>query len=458
MDAPGIPSRKHFPELPEIAVPEKWQLSVQEHAATDRGNHLDLRLGDSETGHAHSWALPPVWPKPGEAAWAIHQPAHTLEYMNWEGVIPEGTYGAGAVKVKDRAPVEVVRSRPGHITFHVYRGSGPEEYTLHRVSPEAWRFYNRTQTAQQHPALPDDKPKYNTTKIEHVDLGDDSHVMSAKIDDAHTLFVFPKGGRVRAFSYRRPANREQGVIEHTHKVPSLLSVAVPTPIHETILRGGLYAVNSKGEALPSHVLAGLLNSNVWKSREKQEEVGRLRPVIYDVVRYKGKDFSEKTYKEKLEVLHQVASHLPQFDLPPMAYTEEEKKKLLHLIATEKLPLTKEGVVLWPLNTGALPTKAKFIKDHDIYVRDIFPGEGKYTGKAAGGFTYSHSPKGAIVGRVGTGLSDALREDLLRNPKKYVGAVAKVTAQEKVPSGALRAPVFVGWHLDKNENLEELVHG
>ncbi len=400
------------------------------------------------------------WPKPGERTWAIQQPTHTVKYMDFEGEISEG-YGKGSVKLFDRDKTEIVSARPGHINFNVYRGSGPEEYTLHRVGGKQWILMNRTTHRAKHPDLPDSKPKYREISPSKLTYDDSRTIFQPKIDDAHNLFVFPESGdQIRVVSYR-PTNREQGVIEHTHKIPGLYGTKVPKDLGGTILRGGLYALHPQtGEATPAEHVGGLLNSDVWKSREKQREHGELLSVLYDVVRYRGKDMSQAPYKDKLEILQKVERALPHaFHLPRIARTTKEKKQMVEDIRQGKLPETREGVIVWDLEQGTNPTKAKFTKEHDVYVRDFFSGEGKYKGKGVGGFYFSHTPDGAIVGRVGTGLSDEQRIDMHKHPENYKGMVARVKAQQQYHSGALRAPAMLGWHLDKNlqEDLDKIKH-
>src|SRR3712207_5538187 len=101
---------------------------VQRHSATSL--HYDLRL--ERDGVLASWAVPKGLPLvPGARRLAVHTEDHPLEYLEFEGVIPAGQYGAGTMDVYDTGTYEVLaRGRGGELTFRLEGRRLSGEWTL----------------------------------------------------------------------------------------------------------------------------------------------------------------------------------------------------------------------------------------------------------------------------------------------------------------------------------------
>lgn len=453
MYAIGIQDKNDRPDLPVIKKRFTTNMVIHNHRAERAGEHKDLRIDIPGMG-LFSWAGKEI-PGPGKSTYFIEQPIHDQSYIDFKGEIPNG-YGKGHVDIHTLDKIEILNSRPGHISFVQHLSTGPRDYTLHEVGDGIWKLYNRTINREK-VNIPSDKVKYKEIHPDQAHLGED-YVMQAKIDDAfNIIYLGDKGDPIRVFSHRQAKRGDTGLIEHTYKVKSLEDERVKPETRNTVIRGGLYGLGKNGRPLDPNTIAGMLNTNTWKSREKQDQLGDLKIVIYDIDKYKGRDMKEQPYKNKLEILHKLVQEHPSFSLPEMAFTQESKTQLLNRIKNKIHEHTDEGVVLHNLYNYERPIKAKFNQDHNVYIREFFPGSGKYTNKAIGGFKFSHTADGPIVGEVGTGLSDRERIMMYKHPEKFIGTNVVVRANGIYPSGALKQPSFITYHLENNETekLEEI---
>jgi len=172
-------------------------------------------------------------------------------------------------------------------------------------------------------------------------------------------------------------------------------------------------------------------------------------MLFDIQQHGKKpiDFNTTPYSNRRALLEQIAKYLPRnkFHLAPQVEGPEAIKKLQQRVASGADPLTNEGVVIHP-PTGK-PIKVKNTDEYDALITGTFPGQGRRAG-TIGGLTYAHPDKpGVTVGKVGTGFNDELLKLIASDPTSYIGRTARLRSQEKLPSGALRAPSFLGLHED-----------
>ena len=141
--------RRDFEATPEPAPKRRAargrapRFVVQEHSA--RRLHWDLRL--EHEGAAVSWAVPNGIPNdPSENRKAVHTEDHPLEYLDFEGEIPAGEYGAGTVRIWDRGTYECHKWEEGKIVisfagerlsgrYALFRAGSEKDWMIHRMDP-----------------------------------------------------------------------------------------------------------------------------------------------------------------------------------------------------------------------------------------------------------------------------------------------------------------------------------
>jgi hypothetical protein len=458
----GLPDPAQYGDLSQLQAGQLVNWIIQRHMARRAGPHYDLRFGTPDTG-LFSWATRKELPQPGQKILAVQQPLHDHAYGQFEGTIPEG-YGAGTVKKHDEGKILLTKVEPGKVHFTVAHRRYPERYVLVKPTsnkgvgarPTNWLLMNTTPTNP----LPFAKEHYKSVPADKVEpilenLQPGSSVQ-AKIDGALTLTQLLKD-KIEVLSYRQ-SKVHGGPILHTERVfHGIPNATIPKEYQGSVLKGELYAQQHKDQKVAPQVLGGILNSSVAKSLESQQanNIG-LKQMLFDVqqIGKKPVDFKRVPYEQRSEAIRNILSSISGPDAgqirntispPTEAKTPTQALRLYRDIASGVHPATEEGIVIHP-PTGK-PMKSKLFDEHDVFVRGFFPGQGKWVDRGVGGFVYSHSPKGPIVGEVGTGFTDSMRQDLFNSPQDYVGRRARVRTSGKLPSGALFQPSLIGLHED-----------
>ncbi len=131
---------------PKAAIKKSFKkliFVVHEHHASHL--HWDLRL--EMNGVLKSWAVPKEPPeKEGIKRLAVQVEDHPLDYAKFEGIIPEGNYGAGKVEIWDKGTYKIKfeDSKKIELIFHGKKLNG--HYALVKTHygskpDKSWLFF-----------------------------------------------------------------------------------------------------------------------------------------------------------------------------------------------------------------------------------------------------------------------------------------------------------------------------
>jgi DNA ligase D-like protein (predicted 3'-phosphoesterase) len=177
---------------------------VQQHHATSL--HWDFRL--EMGGTFKSWAVPKgpsMDPRDKRLAMAVDD--HAISWGDFEGLIPEGEYGAGPVIVWDRGAYQSLRDEPmeqalaaGHASFWLEGVKLRGGWSLRRVEGRRWLLVKR--------------------RDEHADTGDPvserpESVVSGRTIEGIRRGMPPRGvkkgtKRARQYEHIKESQRKQG--------------------------------------------------------------------------------------------------------------------------------------------------------------------------------------------------------------------------------------------------------
>jgi bifunctional non-homologous end joining protein LigD len=438
---------------------------VQEHHATRL--HWDLRL--EHDGVAVSWAVPNGIPEdPENNRMAIHTEDHPLEYLEFEGDIPKGSYGAGTMRIWDRgvyethkfddAKVEItfhgerLRGRYGLFPLHKRKGEPPgKDWMIHRMDPA------------EDPGRAPMPEKVVPMLARLADLPPDQERWAFEV----------KWDGVRALAYSEPGRlrfEARSGNDITKRYPELARLNRALSSHSAILDGEIVAFDDGGR--PSF---GQLQHRMHIASEAQaKRLSKTSPVVYvifDLLWLDGHSVMGLPYTDRRELLDgldlkgshwQVPDHVVGDGTDLQAATRAQG---LEGIVAKRLDSTYE-----PGRRSAAWLKIKNVQRTDVVVCGWMPGEGRRRERIGALLVAVEGEDGHLryAGRVGTGFTDRELErlgGLLRplerdgvpwttGPKPPRGAVlveprfvAEVEFIEWTSDGVLRAPSYKGLRED-----------
>lgn len=491
--------KRRFNETPEPkGAPKKSRgklaFVVQEHHASRL--HYDFRL--ELDGVLKSWAIP-KGPSldPHEHHLAVMTEDHPFEYRKFEGVIPEGNYGAGNVIIWDQGWYEprqdatdqqkALRAglKKGHLTFVLHGTKLKGEFALIKLKDanddKAWLLIKKGD-------------EYATTQ--DITKQEESVVSHQKVDDLGAynklpdLSIYPKIAKPwhvtpmlctlveEAFSkdgwlfevkwdgYRAIGAKHKNDIQlYSRNANSFLEKYPPVAEamhafkHDVIIDGEIVVVDGEG-APHFEALQG------WQSNPD----GDLKYYIFDLLWIDGHDLRKAPLTERKKILKAI---LPKHDILQFSddiakdgetlFAEMRRRNLEGMVAKKADSLYREG------ERGVDWLKIKTHLRQEVVIGGYT--EPRASRKYLGALVVGIYDKGQLIytGHSGGGIPDKQRKELAEKLKKIERKtspfavepkpnapvhwvepkyVCEMSFTEWTTEGSMRHPQFEGMRSDK----------
>jgi bifunctional non-homologous end joining protein LigD len=432
---------------------------VQEHSA--RRLHWDLRL--EHEGVAVSWAIPNGIPDdPSENRKAVHTEDHPLSYLEFEGEIPAGEYGAGTMRIWDRGTYELHKWEQGKVVvsfsgerlngrYALFRAGGEKDWMIHRMDPPS----------EERDPYPESVVPM-LAKLAKLPADDEGWAVEVKWDG------------VRAIAYCRPGRLElqtRNLNEVTRQYPEVRRLSRQLGARDAVLDGELVAFDAEGRPSFERLQQRIHQTaeSVVRRRMKSHPVTY---VVFDLLYLDGEDLTGEPYRRRRKLLESLELSGESWQTP--AYSLGKAKELLAASAEHGL----EGIVMKRLDSAYAPgkrngawLKVKNIGRQEFVIGGWMEGEGRresHVGAILLGYFDRAGEELHYAGKVGTGFSDRdlaeLKQRLAplardtnpfanrRGPRKahFVEPelVAEIEFRELTAEGMVRHGSFKGLREDK----------
>lgn len=483
-------SKTPEPKSKKASSHSKLRFVVQEHDATRL--HYDFRL--EIDGVLKSWAVP-KGPSldPHEHHLAVQTEDHPYDYRNFEGVIPEGNYGAGNVIIWDEGWYEARKGNPtdsektlraelkkGHLTFILHGEKLQGEFALIKMhnDEKSWLLVKKTDEY----ATESDVTRQTESVKSHHDVDD--------LGAPHDLAKYPKKAPWKVtpmlcMLIDKPFDRENWLfeikwdgyraigtkhdsdidlcsrnhIDFATKYPPIVQ-ALKSLKHNAILDGEIVVTDKEGVA---HF--------EWLQSWHRHPQGTLQYQVFDLISYNGRDIRDMPLVQRrslLKTLLPADSHVLRFSdaidgKGSALFKEMRRRGLEGMVAKRADSIYKENI----RGTDWLKIKTELRQEvviggfteprasrkyfGSLLVGVYQDGEFVYTGHSGGGIADNQRKElHEKLLKLERASSPFITEPKPNAPVHWVQPklICEMSFGEWTSEGLMRQPKFIGMRADK----------
>jgi bifunctional non-homologous end joining protein LigD len=375
---------------------------IQEHHASSL--HWDFRL--ERDGVLVSWALPKGLPATrDDNHLAVHVEDHPLEYGTFSGTIPSGQYGGGTVSIWDEGTYTCQKWSDSEImvVLHGHRTEG--RFVLFPTGEKNWMIHRMDPTPDGYEPLPKELAPMLAV-AGPLPTARDRWAYEFKWDGIRAL-VWVDGGRARATSR---AGRDI-----TPSYPELRGLGEALGSTRVILDGEIVAFDPDGRPSFSRLQHRMhVTSSRAVARAAATDPASL--IVFDLLHLDGRSLLGATYDERRRQLDQLGIGGPSWAVTP-SFTETgaDVLRTAHELGMEGVVAKRRDSTYRPGHRSSDWVKVKDQSTQEVVIGGWTVGQGNRRstfGSLLLGLPSSGGRQLTFAGKVGTGFSDAAREELV----------------------------------------------